>query len=90
MVHYAAFQITDKNMITLVFIGISDAEFSLSESRYIVTEGINSTITICIVLNVGYLEKSVLLTLENEGNLFVAVNVGSDGIVIHDIFMISQ
>lgn len=90
MVHYAAFQITDENMITLVFIGISDAEFSLSESRYIVTEGINSTITICVVLNVGYLEKSVLLTLENEGNLFVAVNVGNNGTVIHDIFCISQ
>eukprot|EP00731_Ephydatia_muelleri_P002076 Em0001g2076a len=58
-----------------------DAEFSLSESRYIVTEGINSTITICIVLNVGYLEKSVLLTLENE---VVALSFESSNLTIRE------
>lgn len=30
----------------------------------------NSTISICVVLNVGYLDKEVLLALENEGNTF--------------------
>ena len=47
-----------------------DAEFSLKVNRFVVTEGINSTITVCIVLNVGYLEKAVLLTLESEGYIF--------------------
>ena len=61
-----SFGITDERW----YIYVSGAEFSLSESRYIVTEGVNSTITICVVMNVGYLEKSVLLTLDNGGSPF--------------------
>ena len=42
------------------------AEFSLVQNRYLVTEGLNNTISICILLAVGSLGKYVTLTLEGE------------------------
>ena len=47
------------------------AEFSLIQNRYLVTEGLNNTISICILLAVGSLGKYVTLTLEGEDILIL-------------------
>ena len=46
----------------------SVAQFSFVERQHVVTEGINSTVSMCTVLSDGSLEKTVTLTLESEGN----------------------
>ena len=51
------------------------AEFSVLQKQYFVTEGLNKTISICILLAVGNLGKSVTLTLESEGDAICAVTV---------------
>ena len=59
-------QLVTKRKLRCIF-AFPDAQFSLKENRFIVTEGVNNTILICIVLKAGHLEKAVLLTLENGG-----------------------
>ena len=34
------------------------------------TEGVNSTVLMCILLSVGSLEKAVTLSMESEGELY--------------------
>ena len=66
MVSDAQGPISNQKKLKCIF-AFPDAQFSLKENRFIVTEGVNNTILICIVLKAGHLEKAVLLTLENGG-----------------------
>eukprot|EP00731_Ephydatia_muelleri_P002099 Em0001g2099a len=43
------------------------ATFSLVENRFMSTEGVNSTVLMCILLSIGSLEKTVTMSMENEG-----------------------
>ncbi|KAL5516904.1 hypothetical protein EMCRGX_G002348 [Ephydatia muelleri] len=42
------------------------ATFSLVENRFMATEGVNSTVLMCILLSNGSLEKAVTLSMESE------------------------
>ncbi|KAL5516874.1 hypothetical protein EMCRGX_G002306 [Ephydatia muelleri] len=42
------------------------ATFSLVENRFMSTEGVNSTVLMCILLSIGSLEKTVTMSMENE------------------------
>ena len=42
------------------------AELSFIENAYEVTEGLNSTISVCVILKHGYLAKPVKLILESQ------------------------